>query len=100
MMHTWIILAIEEIEIVYSWRLEAERKMKAAGKEGMNDDAVKAFVSRFMPAYEQYRSPLYQHGPTISSPILQTSNSLNHHNLLKVSIDPFFFSHNVSLLVY
>lgn len=42
-------------EVVYAWRLEAEHKMKARnGGRGMSDDAVRAFVRRYIPTYRLY----------------------------------------------
>lgn len=98
MMNTWIILAIDEIEIVYQWRLEAEQKMKGAGKEGMSDEAVKEFVSRFMPAYAQYRPSLYHHGPTslvTQNPQMHSCPSISQPStcpILKVSFKEFCFT--------
>ncbi|KAG6920190.1 hypothetical protein DXG01_004959 [Tephrocybe rancida] len=38
--------------IVYKWRLQQEHNMKAAnGGRGMSDEAVKAFVDRYIPGY-------------------------------------------------
>ena len=40
---------------VYNWRLQQEHHMKATrGVEGMSDEAVRAFVDTYMPAYELY----------------------------------------------
>lgn len=40
-------------EHVFKWRLEQEHNMKKAnGGRGMTDDQVRAFVERYMPAYE------------------------------------------------
>ena len=37
-------------DVVYTWRLQAEHAMKAAnGGHGMSDEAVHAFVERYMP---------------------------------------------------
>ncbi|EPQ51844.1 hypothetical protein GLOTRDRAFT_132655 [Gloeophyllum trabeum ATCC 11539] len=38
--------------LIYKWRLEQEYNMKAKnGGKGMNDEAVKAFVDRYIPGY-------------------------------------------------
>lgn len=42
-------------DVVYTWRLQAEHAMKAAnGGHGMSDEAVHAFVERYMPTYRLY----------------------------------------------
>ena len=59
----WIVLALDDIDCVYRWRLEAEHKMIASGKPGMSDEQVRDFVARFMPAYKLYLTPMYENGP-------------------------------------
>lgn len=53
------LIEISNMDWVYEWRLQAERGSRAAGKAGLSDDEVIDFVSRFMPAYKQYSTPLY-----------------------------------------
>jgi D-glycerate 3-kinase len=55
----WVVVQVEEVEVIYKWRLEAERRMREEkGKEGsMTDVEVADFVSRFLPAYEAYLQP-------------------------------------------
>jgi len=36
----------DKLDNVFAWRLQAEHAMKAAGKDGMTDEQVKAFVAR------------------------------------------------------
>lgn len=36
----------DDLNNVFSWRLQAEHAMKAAGKDGMSDEQVHAFVAR------------------------------------------------------
>jgi D-glycerate 3-kinase len=49
---------------VFGWRLQAEQRMRAAGKPGMTDEQIADFVSRYMPAYQAYLPGLYARGPT------------------------------------
>ena len=43
-------------EYIFSWRLEQEHNMKASnGGKGMDDDAVRRFVERYMPGYELWK---------------------------------------------
>ena len=56
-------MAVEDINVVYEWRLQAEKMMRASGKSSLTDDQVADFVSRFMPAYQTYLPHLYVHGP-------------------------------------
>lgn len=63
MFDAWLVLAVNDVDIVYQWRLEAERSMRAMGKPSLTDEQVRDFVSRFMPAYETYLPHLYLNGP-------------------------------------
>lgn len=54
-----LVIEIENMEVVYGWRMEAERAMRAEGKNGLSDEQVRDFVSRFMPAYQHYSPGLY-----------------------------------------
>ena len=64
---SWIVLALDDINTVYKWRLQAEIMMRNAGKPGLSDNEVKDFVDRFMPAYKQYLPTLYVTGPECES---------------------------------
>jgi D-glycerate 3-kinase len=64
--HAWLVIKVGNPEWVFKWRLEAEQKMKAAGKDGMSDDGVRAFVNRYLPAYRAYLLALYKSGPATS----------------------------------
>jgi len=55
----WCVIGLDDLSRVFDWRLEAERKMAAAGRPGMSDDGVRDFVKRFMPAYSAYCPALY-----------------------------------------
>lgn len=57
-------LAIVALQWVFGWRLQAEQRMRAAGKTGMTDEQIADFVSRYMPAYTAYLPGLYAEGPT------------------------------------
>lgn len=68
LMDAWVVVQVEDVEQVYAWRLEAERRMRAARGEGgsMSDDEVRDFVSRFLPAYRAFLAPsLYEHAGAI-----------------------------------
>ncbi|EPQ55098.1 P-loop containing nucleoside triphosphate hydrolase protein [Gloeophyllum trabeum ATCC 11539] len=44
--------AVSPHSLIYKWRLEQEHNMKAKnGGKGMSDEAVKAFVDRYIPGY-------------------------------------------------
>lgn len=49
-----IFLKANSLENVYAWRLQQEHALKMLKGAGMSDDAVKAFVDGYMPAYEVY----------------------------------------------
>lgn len=65
----FIWLEPEDHRFVLNWRVEAEEKMKAAGKPGMSLAEVKAYIEKFLPAYETYL-PTLQKGPPVSGPFL------------------------------
>lgn len=60
----WLVIRIGDPQWVFGWRLQAEQRMRAAGKPGMTDEQIADFVSRYMPAYKAYLPGLYAAGPT------------------------------------
>ncbi|XP_018464756.2 D-glycerate 3-kinase, chloroplastic [Raphanus sativus] len=66
--NAWVVIKIKDPSYVYRWRLQAEIAMRQAGKEGMSDDEVNDFVSRYLPAYKAYLPTLYAEGPSGSEP--------------------------------
>ena len=55
--HFSVILQIKptDLDNVYIWRTQQEHVMKASnGGQGMSDEAVKAFVDRYMPGYHLF----------------------------------------------
>ena len=59
LMDAWIVIAADDVQSVYTWRLQAEQAMAAAGRPGMSDAQVADFVSRYMPAYEAFLPALH-----------------------------------------
>jgi D-glycerate 3-kinase len=53
-------LDAEDLHYVYEWRLQQEHQLIASRGRGMSDEAVKAFVDGYMPAYELYNDGLRQ----------------------------------------
>ena len=51
LLDAWVVLAVDDPQCVYNWRLQAEQAMAAQGRPGMSDAQVADFVSRYMPAY-------------------------------------------------
>lgn len=64
----WLLVAVDDVDHVFKWRLQAETSMGQQGKARLSDQQVQDFVSRFMPAYASYLPRLYQHGPPRRSP--------------------------------
>ncbi|CAM9380369.1 unnamed protein product [Choristocarpus tenellus] len=58
----WVVLKTSNPEMVFEWRAEAERKMRAEGKAGLTDEEVQNFCSLYMPAYRAYLPGLYEKG--------------------------------------
>lgn len=73
----WMVLAVQDVSIVFQWRLQAEQQMRALGKPSLSDAQVQDFVQRFMPAYRCYLPELYEHGP----------ERRNEVSVLKVTVD-------------
>lgn len=48
----------DDLNNVYTWRLQQEHKMIEAKGSGMSDDQVKTFVDGYMPSYEIYLDKL------------------------------------------
>ncbi|KAI8379587.1 P-loop containing nucleoside triphosphate hydrolase protein [Radiomyces spectabilis] len=54
-MDIFIHLSPTDLEQVYQWRLQQEHHMKQTRNvQGLSDEAVRAFVDTYMPAYELY----------------------------------------------
>ena len=58
----WLVIALSDINLVYKWRLDAEKRMRSSGKPGLTDAQVEDFINRFMPAYQAYLPRLYNAG--------------------------------------
>ncbi|KAJ3670743.1 hypothetical protein LUZ60_008169 [Juncus effusus] len=65
---SWIVIKIKDPSCVSEWRLQAEVAMRNDGKDGMSDEEVMDFVSRYLPAYKAYLPTLYSEGPNGSKP--------------------------------
>ncbi|KAF6167956.1 hypothetical protein GIB67_020526 [Kingdonia uniflora] len=61
--NSWVVIKIKDPSCVYQWRLQAEVAMREDGKDGMSDEEVMDFVSRYLPAYKAYLPTLYSEGP-------------------------------------
>jgi D-glycerate 3-kinase len=44
----------DDLNNVYTWRLQQEHKLIEAKGSGMSDDQVRAFIDGYMPNYEVY----------------------------------------------
>ncbi|CAN0238694.1 unnamed protein product, partial [Discosporangium mesarthrocarpum] len=58
----WVVLKTSDPNLVFEWRAEAERQMRAEGRGGMSEEEVSDFCSRYMPAYRAYLPGLYLRG--------------------------------------
>jgi D-glycerate 3-kinase len=50
----FVVLAALDPSFVLTWRVQAEEAMKAAGRPGLDRDAIIDYVRRFLPAYRLY----------------------------------------------
>ncbi len=58
-------LAPENFRYVIDWRIEAEQRMRAEGREGMSDAEIRAYVEKFLPAYDTSLPQLEKNPPVI-----------------------------------
>lgn len=61
---SWVVIAIDDPSCVFDWRLQAEHAMRASGRDGMSDEQVRDFVSRYLPAYNAFLPGLYKAAST------------------------------------
>ena len=54
-----MVIALKDINYVFDWRLNAEKRMINSGKPGMSDDDVKVLSSLYA-AYKAYLPRLHQ----------------------------------------
>jgi D-glycerate 3-kinase len=50
----WIVLRAVDPNYVLTWRVEAEERMKAAGKPGLSREDIEDYIRRFIPAYQTW----------------------------------------------
>jgi D-glycerate 3-kinase len=55
-----LVLQMLEPTQVVSWRVEAERAMRASGRSALSDEDITEYISRFLPAYETWSPTLSQ----------------------------------------
>eukprot|EP01068_Selenidium_serpulae_P007396 Selendium_serpulae@DN4697_c0_g1_i3.p1 len=87
-MQAWIVVGIDDINVVFRWRKEQEKAMKQSGKQGLTDEEVQDFVARFMPAYDLYIPGIRNTGPEgcRSKPLLNIT--VNSHR--QPTVDAIF----------
>lgn len=56
----------QDIRDTVRWRVEAEQNMRALGKSGMSDERIRAYIERFLPAYNLYLPGLETNPPVVS----------------------------------
>lgn len=50
----WVVLRADDPSFVIDWRVEAEERMKAAGKPGLSRADIEDYIRRFLPAYRTW----------------------------------------------
>lgn len=50
----WVVLRAIDPDYVLTWRVDAEEKMKAAGKPGLSRADIEDYIRRFLPAYRTW----------------------------------------------
>jgi len=54
LLDAFIVLRATEPRFVLRWRVEAEERMKADGRDGLSRAAIEDYIRRFLPAYRLY----------------------------------------------
>lgn len=57
-----LVLKPPSFDVVYTWREEAESKVRNQGKACMSTKEVASFIDTYMPTYLAYTPKLYEHG--------------------------------------
>jgi D-glycerate 3-kinase len=65
----WALLRGERVEYVIDWRIEAEQKRRAREGRGLTDEQARAYVERFVPAYQRWGARIEQqiHRPKLTA---------------------------------
>lgn len=58
-MDCFVVFALDDLQQVYLWRLEAEEAARSAGRSALGSEELRRFVATYLPAYEAYRPQLY-----------------------------------------
>jgi D-glycerate 3-kinase len=72
LLDAFIWLDATDPRLVVDWRAEAEADARAAGRGGMTDADVRAFASRFLPAYETWL-PAMRRAPPVAGPFVRVT---------------------------
>eukprot|EP00188_Purpureofilum_apyrenoidigerum_P004823 Plantae.Rhodophyta-Purpureofilum_apyrenoidigerum.ctg5768.p1 GENE.Plantae.Rhodophyta-Purpureofilum_apyrenoidigerum.ctg5768~~Plantae.Rhodophyta-Purpureofilum_apyrenoidigerum.ctg5768.p1 ORF type:complete len:388 (-),score=55.71 Plantae.Rhodophyta-Purpureofilum_apyrenoidigerum.ctg5768:1087-2250(-) len=72
-----LVCQVDNLPWIYSWRQQAEDRMRKRGKEGMSSEMIRKFVDRFMPAYHQYLPTLYSKNILPGRPQLKFKLDIN-----------------------
>ena len=54
LLDAFVVLRAADPRFVLRWRVEAEERMKAQGKPGLDRAAIEDYIRRFLPAYARY----------------------------------------------
>lgn len=84
--NAWLIFSVDDLEVVYRWREQAEKMARDQGHGAMTPDQVKKFVDRYMPVYHLFTPELYvtePHKPTEKP----GSTAAPRQTFLQVTID-------------
>jgi len=62
-----ILVGVEDSNIVFNWREQAEKMRRDIGEGAMSVEEVKNFCNRFLPSYDAYSEILYEKGMVTSN---------------------------------
>lgn len=65
----WVLMEAERVDAVIAWRVQAERARREREGRGMSDAQARAYIERFVPAYERWASGCWAgaRGPVLSA---------------------------------
>lgn len=63
----WVLMEGERVEHVIGWRVQAERARREREGRGMSDAQARAYIERFVPAYERWGARCFERakGPAL-----------------------------------
>lgn len=83
----FIQLRTADITHAVGWRIEAEEKMRSAGKSAMSAEKIRAYIERFLPAYELYLPELARNISAAERPVADSGSFFRSRLIIEIATD-------------